>query len=407
MNVTEYIGSGFSNLRANKLRSALTILAIVIGVMAIIGLWSILQGLQNNVEKQLEILGSNTFQIQKTPVIQMGRLDRKYRNRKNVTVEHALAIREKASAVKLVGPEDWQSGVTVKFKDKKTNPNVQLAGGTPEFAENNGYFVGEGRFITHGDVDRARKVIVLGTDIVKKIFPYSNPIGQWVRVDAEKYEVVGILEEQGAIFGESQDNYIVIPLSTFQNVYGKNRSINITVQAKSAELMERAIEQTIAILRVERRVPAGEPNDFEIWSSKTFIDTFNNIARIIKIAAIGIVSIALLVAGIGIMNIMLVSIRERTREIGIRKAVGAKRRDIRSQFLTEAVILCAAGGVIGVLLGIGLAKFLAAVSPLQAAIPIMPAVFALLFSSSVGLFFGIYPASKAARLDPIESLRYE
>ena len=173
------------------------------------------------------------------------------------------------------------------------------------------------------------------------------------------------------------------------------------------ELMEKAMEQAIAILRVERKVPPGEPNDFEIWSSKTFIDTFNNIARIIKIAAIGIVSIALLVAGIGIMNIMLVSIRERTREIGIRKAIGAKRRDILSQFLTEAVILCSTGGLMGIFLGIGVAKLLAAVTPLRAAIPIVPAILAFLFSSSVGLFFGIYPASKASRLDPIESLRYE
>ena len=407
MNFSENIGTGFSNLRANKMRSALTILAIIIGVMAIMGLYSILQGLQNNVEQQLAILGSNTFQVQKTPAIRMGRLDRKYRNRKNITVEHALAIRNKASAVKLVGPEDWQFGVTVKYKDKKTNPNVQLAGGTPEFAENNGYFVAEGRFITHNDVDRARHVVVLGKDVVKKVFPYGNPLGKWVRVDADKYEVVGLLEEQGAIFGESQDNQIVVPLTTFQNVYGKNRSINITVQAWSAEVMEKAIEQTVAILRVERKVPPSEPNDFEVWSSKTFIDTFNNIARIIKIAAIGIVSIALVVAGIGIMNIMLVSIRERTREIGIRKAVGAKRRDILSQFLTEAVILCAVGGIVGIVLGVGIAELLAATTPLRAAIPVVPAVAALLFSSAVGLFFGIYPATKAARLDPIESLRYE
>lgn len=407
MKITENIRSGFSNLRANKMRSILTILAIIIGVMAIMGMWSILQGLQNNVQEQLAILGSNTFQVQKTPVLRMGRLDRKYRNRKNITVEHANAIREKASAVKQVGAEDWHFGVTVKHGDKKTNPNVTLAGGTPEFADNNGYFVADGRFIIQSDVDRARKVIVLGMDVVKKLFPFGNPIGQMVRVDAEKFEVVGILEEQGAIFGEGQDNQAIIPLTTFQNVYGKNRSINITVQAKSTEIMDKAVEQTIAILRVERKVPPGEPNDFEIWSSKTFIDTFNNIARIIKIAAIGIVSIALVVAGIGIMNIMLVSIRERTREIGVRKAVGAKRRDILSQFLTESVILCAAGGIAGIVLGIGLAKLLALITPLQAAIPIFPAFLALLFSSSVGLFFGIYPATKAARLDPIESLRYE
>ncbi len=407
MNLAENLTSGLGNLKANKLRSSLTILAMVIGVMAIIGLWSILQGLQNNVEEQLAILGSNTFQIQKTPAMQMGHLDKKYRNRKDLTVEQADAIREKATAVKLVGAENWDFGVTVRYEEKKTNPNVQIAGGTPEFAENNGIAVGEGRFIIQSDVERNRHVVVLGTDIVDKIFPNGGGLGHWVRIDAERYEVVGIFERKGAIFGESQDNLVVIPITTFQDVYGKDKSVNITVQAKSPELMDKAQEQAIAILRVERKVPPGEENDFEVWSSKTFIDTFNNIAGIIKIAAIGIVSIALLVAGIGIMNIMLVSVRERTREIGVRKAIGAKRRDILSQFLTEAVILCSVGGLMGVVLGIGVAKLVAALTPLQAAIPIIPAFLAFLFSSCVGLFFGIYPASKASRLDPIESLRYE
>ncbi len=406
MQLKESLAVAVDAMRVNKLRSILTTLGIIIGVTTIIGMMSIIQGLQNYMVGELSILGSNTFQVQKNPPIQFGHLDEKYRNRQRLTLEHAYAIK-RAPAVKAVGPEDWQFMKVVRYKEKKTNPDVIMAGATPEFQAANGYFVGEGRFITYEDVDLRRQVIVLGMDIVEMLFPHTNPIGKDVRVGAYKFKVIGTLEEQGSSFGQSKDNYVVIPITTCQKIYGDRRSLNITVQAQSVELLDTAIEQTIGVLRVVRKVPPGKPNDFEIFTSESLVDTFNDLSKYVKIAAIGIALISLLVGGIGIMNIMLVSVTERTREIGIRKSVGAKRSDILWQFITEAVILSNIGGVLGIIVGILLGILIGVASPLPTAIPIWAVFLGIGFCTMVGLFFGIYPAAKAARLEPIVALRYE
>jgi len=248
----------------------------------------------------------------------------------------------------------------------------------------------------------------LGTDIVEELFPFEDPIGKIVRINADRFEVIGVFEKQGSRFGQSQDNLVVIPISTFARFYGmKNRSIHITVQAQSAELYQTAMDQTIGVLRKERKVPPGEPNDFEIFSSESLVQTFNNITRIARVVAVVIVSFSLLVAGIGITNIMLVSVTERTREIGIRKSVGAKKRDVLLQFLFEAVVFCQVGGLVGIVMGIATGKLVDLVTPLPAAIPVWTVILGLGFCTLVGLITGIYPAYKAARLDPIVALRYE
>ncbi|MBN2010821.1 ABC transporter permease [candidate division KSB1 bacterium] len=393
-------------LRSNKMRSVLTTLGIIIGVTTIIGMMTIVEGLQNYMVNELSVLGSNVFQVQKDPAVQMGELDEKYRRRKPLKLEHALAIK-KAPAVKAVGPEAWMWGQVVRYKEKHTNPDVILCGGTPEFAVSNGYYIDDGRFITNEDVDLRRNVIVLGKDIVEFLFPHSHPIGEEVRIGAYKYHVIGTLEEQGSSFGQSKDNYIIIPITTFQKVYGDKRSLNITVQAQSVELMDEAIEQTIGILRAARKVPPGAENDFEIFTSESLIETFNDMTQNIKIAAIGITLISLLVGGIGIMNIMLVSVTERTKEIGIRKAIGAKRMDILWQFILEAIILGNIGGLLGVILGSALGILIGAFTPLPTAIPAWAVFLGIGFCTLVGLFFGIYPAAKAARLEPVVALRYE
>jgi len=407
MQLTENINMSLGALKAHKLRSALAILCIVIGIAAIIGMMTIIKGLDNQIKEQLNALSANTFQVQKNPAIRMGPRHRRYRNRKNITMVEARAIEEQCPAVKLVGPEVWRFAQTVVYKGKKTNPSVFLAGGVPAFAPNNGYFVDEGRFITDDDVEHNRQVIVLGMDVVEKLFPFSDPLGEEVKIRGHRFRVIGVFEEKGSTFGQSQDNYVTIPITAFFKLFGTKRSLNITVQAWSAALFETAQEQVIGVLRRVRKVPPGKPNDFEVWSSNTLKETFDNFTRAIKLVIVAICSIALLVGGIIIMNIMLVSVTERTREIGICKAIGAKRGDILWQFITEAIILCGVGGLIGVFLGVGIGELVGALTPLSAAVPLWSVLLALGFSSLVGLFFGIWPAAKAARLDPIEALRYE
>jgi len=222
-----------------------------------------------------------------------------------------------------------------------------------------------------------------------------------------RFEVVGIFEKKGSAFGQSQDNKIAIPFFQFQKLYGKERSINITVQAATPALVETAQEQTIGVMRTQRKVKPGVENDFEIYSNETITGFFDNITKYVRIVAIAIASISLLVAGVGIMNIMLVSVTERTREIGIRKSVGAKRSDILWQFLIEAIVLSELGGLIGIILGLGIGKLVDALTPVPAAVPVWTVFLGLIFCSFVGLVFGVYPAMKAARMDPITALRYE
>lgn len=405
----ESINISLGAIRANKLRSALTLLGIIIGMTTIIGMQSLVSGLQRSVETQLSVLGANTFQVQKFPAINTSHEAwRRLRNRKDLTLKEYDALQEHASLTRQIGAEVWTFGnAVIRYADRKTLPTFQVAGGTPEFMENNGYFTRDGRFLSQTDVDHNRRVIVLGQDIVDRLFPFEDPLQKEIRLNAERFQVIGVLESRGQSFGSSQDNLVVIPIGTFYGIFGSKRSINITVMAKSAEVINNAIEQVIGILRAVRKVAPGQDNDFEIFSSQTLIDAFNNLTKYVRLAAIAIASISLIVAGVGIMNIMLVSVTERTREIGIRKALGATRRQILFQFLVEAIVLCEIGGIIGIAIGIAIGKMISAVSPLPTVIPLWSVVLGLIFCSLVGLFFGIYPATRAARLDPIEALRYE
>ena len=408
MDYKESLFMAFESLKANKLRSILTTLGIIIGVMAVIGMMSIITGLQNQVETSLNILNSSTFQIQKYPAIQMGHNTwRKYRNRKNLSYEEAMLLREKMKLAKNVGAEIWRGGRVVQYQDEKTNPNSTMVGSTPEFFENNSFFVESGRSMNEDDIRYGRFVTVLGTDIIDILFPYGSAVGKDVKIDGYKYKVIGVLEEKGPIFGQSQDNLIIVPITTFFKVYGSNRSVSITVTAKTVSLVDDAIDEASGLLRIARKVPPSEDNDFEIFTNDTLLETFNSMTLIVKIVAIGIAAISLLVGGIGIMNIMLVSVTERTKEIGIRKSIGAKKFDILRQFIVEAIFLASVGGVLGILVGVGIGKLVSVVTPLPAAIPVWSIILGLGFSSMVGLFFGIYPAAKAAKLDPVESLRYE
>ncbi|HHS13484.1 MAG TPA: FtsX-like permease family protein [bacterium] len=407
MNLKESILIALDALRTNKLRSVLTTLGIVIGVMTVIGMMTIIEGINASVREQFEQIGTNTFYISKYPAVQTGHTRELYRNRKDLTVDQAMAVKRRGTLVQSVSPEMMTWGQRIRYGSEKTNADVLVMGGSEDWQRVNSFFVESGRFFTPMDVQSARRVCVIGKDIVESLFPFKDPIGEEVRIGPDRFRIIGVFEEQGSIFGQSQDNLVTIPYTAFSRVFGQRRNVRISVQAIDPQYLDAAIDEVTGILRRERKVPPGKPNDFEIMTRDSLSETFRNLTAVVFASAVGIAGISLLVGGIGIMNIMLVSVTERTREIGIRKSIGAKRRDILWQFIVEAVALSALGGLIGVLLGTGLGILIGAVTPLPASVPIWAVFVGLLFSSGVGLFFGIFPAGKAAKLDPVVALRYE
>lgn len=407
---TEVFAIGLNSLRANKLRAALTILGVVVGIFSIIVIMTIITMLQKSIETGFSSLNKNTFQIQKWEAMQMGGPNRRFRdrNRKDITVEDFYRFEGMLKTAMYIGAEQWQYGKVVKYGNKETNPNIQVAGMTTGAIKTNKINVDAGREFIEADVQYSQNVCLLGNDIVEKLFAGINPIGQIVLVDEMPLKVVGTIEKQPAMFGQSNDNYIVMPISTFQTMYGRrSRSVNITVMTYSKEDYNSTIESAIGYMRTIRKVPPGEDNDFSIFSNESIMSQVNDITSGVRIGALAVSVIALLAAGVGIMNIMLVSVTERTKEIGIRKAIGAKKRDILLQFLFEAVLLCLIGGLVGIFLGVMLGNVAGAAMKAQAAIPYNWILIGLGVCVFVGVLFGTYPAYKAANLDPIEALRYE
>jgi putative ABC transport system permease protein len=400
---------------SNKLRTVLTLVGIVAGVASIIAVMTAISVVQGTMEKEMSVLGAQTFQVQKWPAggFNSDEERRKAMLRPPITLENAEAIREQVESVDLVGSELWDFGFVVEYRGESTNPNVSIVGGTPEYPENNTHFVGLGRNISQMDVRSGRNVAVIGHAVAQKLFPFVDPIGRDVRLDGRKFEVIGVFDEKKSAFGSSFDNYVLIPVSTFVKIYGLvdrngfHRSVNITVRAKTPEQVHDAIEQTRQVLRRERGVRPNEEDNFDFYNSESLITEFNEMTLKIKIAAFVIGIVALVVAGIGIMNIMLVSVTERTKEIGIRKAIGARPENIMLQFLLEAIILCNVGGVFGILVGFGLGNIVTMFASFDASVPLEWALIGLGFCSAVGIGFGLLPAMKAARLHPIDALRYE
>ncbi len=406
----EILRVAWDSVRTNKLRSFLTILGIVVGIFSIISISTVITILQDSIEKGVSSLGQNTFQIQKYPAtVNVGHRNRgKFRNRKDITYEDFKKLKSKLKDAKSVAAERWTYGKIVKFNGEETNPNVSVAGVTEGAFINNDWNIDEGRAFNNRDLKSASRVVVLGADIKNKLFKAINPIGMYVKVDGHKMRVVGVLEKKGATFGRSQDNFVITPLTTFVTYYGKRRrSLNITVMAYSEAEYEDLIEQARGAMRTIRKVPPGQPDDFGIFSNKSVMAQIDNITQGARIGSIAIALIALLAAGVGIMNIMLVSVTERTKEIGIRKAVGAKRRNILVQFLSEAVLLSLSGGVIGILLGVIAGNVVGSLMHASAVFPLGWTLVGIFLCVFVGVGFGTYPAYKASNLDPIEALRWE
>ena len=404
----ETIGMALAALRANKLRAFLTLLGVIIGVFSFIGVMTGISVLQDTIVSSFDILGSNTLNVQKYPAMQHGPDDReKYRNRKDITVEQGMYVRENSRLAEYVCVQSSFWPVQLQYKNKKTEPNIGLDGSTPEVIYTENRVIGEGRMFNEQELQYAKNVIVLGPAITKRLFPREDPLGKVVRVNNSAFTVIGVTEEKGGLFGGQLDNYAAIPLTTFRSHFGKTRWVGIQAKAADPDTYEAMSDEVIGLLRVARRVPPGEENDFEIVSNETLISEVNNLTVQIRIGTGALSAIALLAAGIGIMNIMLVSVTERTREIGVRKALGATKQSILQQFLIEAVVICQLGGLIGIVVGLGGGNIVALLLEIPPVLPIGWAFVGLFVTTIIGVIFGVYPAWKAANLDPIEALRYE
>jgi len=406
VHIGESVSMAMSSLWSNKLRTFLTLLGIIIGVLTIIAVISVIQGLNKYVQTKMAFFGANDFSVTKFSFTGSLKEYREQLKRKDITLDEMRLLRSRCQSCEMVGASVSTSR-TVKFGSQYLK-NVEIRGITYlDHMIGSVEELDRGRHMQKEDEDRSRYVCTIGTEVVEKLFPHLDPLGKLIKIGPHNFLVIGVGKKKGKLLGMSQDNYVRIPITTFHKVYGTRRSININIHTPALEQMERAKEEVRTILRSKRHLSYNEPDDFSFMSSDTFIQLYKSATTSIYFAMIAISSIALLVGGIVIMNIMLVSVTERTKEIGIRMAVGARRMDILFQFLIESATISATGGLIGILLGLILARIATAVSSLPSTIDPISIIMAIVVSASVGIFFGIYPASKASKLDPIESLRAE
>jgi putative ABC transport system permease protein len=404
--IWEGVKIAFEALKAYKLRSILTTLGIVIGVTTVITIVALIQGLNKAFTSEISALGTDTLYISKWPWMMNGDDWLKFRNRPNVTIQEAEEVKAVATMVRAVAPA-LQTRRTIKYGDKSLE-RVSIVGTSEDYSVTANASPAEGRFITDSDVHHHRAVVVIGAEVAAKLFENEDPLGKRVTISGRKFRVVGVLEKRGSMFDFNMDILAIMPIGAFQSAFGATRRwVEIQVKVKNPDLVEEAEYELTGIMRRVRGLPAIKESNFAINKQSMLMDAYNNLTRVLWAVAIGVGAISLLVGGIGIMNIMLVSVTERTREIGIRKAIGARKSDILWQFLIESMMICAMGVTLGILLAVGLAKLIAAFTPLPAAITLWVAILGLVFVVFIGLFFGIYPAGKAARLNPIEALRYE
>ncbi|HST50972.1 MAG TPA: ABC transporter permease [Pyrinomonadaceae bacterium] len=409
--IKESAAMALATVRANKLRSSLTILGVAIGVVTLTFMVSIIQGLNKAFAEQIESLGSNTIFVSKFDPSFGRQPNSEELHRKDITIEDAEAIRtEAANAVESVAPIRRKISADLRYEDKETDTPV-LLGVTPDYEYTLSQYVERGRFVIDADNAGRENVVVLAQDVVRSLFPFEDPIGKEIKIEGRPFRVVGVMETLGNFFGQSRDNSLYIPLSTFDK-YWKDIDPPIVIffiilRPHTRADVQTATDEITDILRRRRQVPAGAKNNFGVSSQDSLLDFYNQLTGATWLVLTAISFVALMIGGIGVMNIMLVSVTERTKEIGVRKAVGATRANILWQFLVEAVVLTALGGVAGLAVGEVASLLMNRYSPLPAFVPLWAILVGIGISASVGIVFGLWPAWKAARLDPIEALRYE
>ena len=416
---TENVRFAFRAMVAQKLRSFLTLLGIVAGVATVIAMVSFVSGFNNAVTDSFSAFGTTLVQFQKYEQRfgGGGPLPEDQKRRRNLTIEDAEALKRISTLAAAVSQERYLFGaagnsLTIKTSEGTEANSPTFVGTNPDYAPSNNAFVQDGRFLADADITHASRTCVLGPETAKALFGGKDPIGRTLLVNGTSFSVVGLLEKKGSFLGGDADNILLIPISTFDDMFpqiknGTGDTIHIATVPKDPKQMYDMMDQEVAILRARRGLRANQPNDFAIFTSEAQLKTFQQITGGIAGAMILIAAIALLVGGVGVMNIMLVSVTERTREIGVRKALGATRKDIAMQFLVEAVSLTGVGGAVGIGVGLGIAMLVRLVFEFPAAAPIWSIVLGFGVSTAVGLIFGLWPAMKAAKQDPIEALRYE
>jgi putative ABC transport system permease protein len=404
----EALKLALSAILGHKLRSFLTLLGVIFGVATVIVVVSLVEGFNAYVDEKIADIGTNAFAVRKYSIedfASLEALNAARRRNKDITLDDVAALRARGGAISDVGA---QANTLGEVKFGATNlARVPINATTANIADIERLDAAVGRYFNKGEDETRRNVCFIGADVAEKLFPTSDPLGQTIRIDGRAFEVIGVGKALGSVFGQSRDKYVAVPLSTFLAFYGSRRSLGVRVTSTSAQTYQDAVDEARVVMRIRHKLAPNEKDNFGIITPSAINELRDKIFGTIQIAAIGVTSISLVVGGIVIMNIMLVSVTERTKEIGIRKSIGARRSDILKQFLAESTMLSLFGGAIGVSIAFGLAKLVAILTPVPTALPWLAVAMALLVSASVGMVSGVYPAWKAARLDPIEALRAE
>ena len=400
------------SVRSNKLRSILTLISVTIGVFAIIGAGTLTTSIESAVSSEMSSLGETNFTITRTPAVMQHGDWRKYMKRKAITYKQVVELKEELEGnknIEFVSSSCDGDATVVKYRSKSTDPDVTVQGGDDNYLASSANTVESGREIGIEDVKLSRNVALIGNDVVVKIFDGVSPLGKTIRVGNQKYDVVGVLKAKGAVMGQSQDNIVVLPITNYLKYFSSEweQSMEISVRAKEKKVLDDAINEAIGKFRIVRNIKPWAENDFEITTNEALSESFSGLTGFLKYFGLicGIVSLG--AAGVGIMNIMLVSVKERTREIGVRKAIGAKKTWIILQFIIETITICQIGGFVGIVLGVGGAWALSLSLKMPLVFPLEQIIFAVIICTVLGVISGAYPAWKAAKLDPIEALRYE